>query len=718
MLRALIAALLFSFLTLGTPHQIQAQQSSESGWVLPVNDTLRILLVFIELEYDTMPHLEDLPDGKPEWPKGGLPAYADSIFDPFSADNPVGKMTAYYKEASLGNFVVLGDYLPELIRLPYSSVMRGGVSAVLKETNNVINRDSIYISAHGMGMKDFDFWEKSKGKGFEHNKSGDELLGVDHVMLLVRNYHKLGSAGGQTSGSSILEMDGKRTDSYSIFSAGHGFPFGILRHELNHLFLGGNNFHASGGNALGFKSYFTTLQGGWGMMGGAGSSFLTSTGWDRHRLGWKASENQYLISARDSLKREVDADLDAMEPSDAGIYFLRDFQTVGDAIRVRLPYIPDHQFPQWLWLENHVTQNYNGSQFDVFQYEHFDCTSYSRAGLYLKVQVDAHMKEGSNIFNTVNADYLRPILANGNYDFQWNDEKLELDYCVGGGASYAYELLDEWENPLSGNHEQEHIMRDLGDKPAIIDFEDHFQAVTRKVPDGFQRLNVFGHADHAFRKDGKNQVGIGSNPTTASMLTAVNSRRPFRPDDRNNTEVNLNGISIAILEQFPDGTVKIQLRFDDHIMEENRRWCAPGIVLSNHNPTGADLIVERILILDRGQTATRFDQPDTVGGMQVFTDLTHMRVTKDALLQNEGRIVLKYDSKLTIAAGAEMILARKSRMLLQDGSQLIVEPGAEVNGKGRIRIGRNARIYASDQEQHTLLRKRTWQKRRIILESR
>ena len=56
----------------------------------------------------------------------------------------------------------------------------------------------------------------------------------------------------------------------------NALPFEILKHEFNHLLLGGNNFHSGGGNAPMFQSYFMSLQGGWSMMGAANSSLLTA----------------------------------------------------------------------------------------------------------------------------------------------------------------------------------------------------------------------------------------------------------------------------------------------------------------------------------------------------------------------------------------------------------------------------------------------------------
>ncbi|MBK9539820.1 MAG: hypothetical protein IPO12_13910 [Flavobacteriales bacterium] len=47
---------------------------------------------------------------------------------------------------------------------------------------------------------------------------------------------------------------------------------------------------------------------------------------------------------------------------------LRDLVTSGDALRIRMPFLPEeHQ--QWLWVENHQTYALNGSPTDRFHWE-------------------------------------------------------------------------------------------------------------------------------------------------------------------------------------------------------------------------------------------------------------------------------------------------------------------------------------------------------------
>lgn len=693
-----------------------AQQNSEYGWGLSPRDTLRILVFFVEIDYDESPDLDRDADGNRVWPKGELPAYADELFDPFYKEHPEGRLTDYYREISLGNLVVLGDYYPELIREKYSDV-GSSPSTLMNRLSKRFGADTAFVTKHGLVASDFDFWEQSPGPGQKKVPVTEGFEGVDHVMIIFRNYHRIPSDNGQANTSSSIRIAGQRSNTYSMFGGGRRFPFGIMRHELNHLFLGGNNFHAGGGNSAVFRSYQLHVQGGWAMMGAANSSLLTCTGWDRYRMGWKAPDKKFLVSALDAASFEVNGNLSATDITGEGVYILRDFVVTGDVLRIKLPFIPEEEFQQWLWIENHTTRDHNGSQFDVFQFQHNDCVSDAVPGLFLQMQIDAETKEGSNVYGSVIADYLRPVPANGSFDFIWEDEPLQTEeYCVNGVAYRPYTLSTDFENPLTGNHELELSLRDDNPPFGILDKNDQIVPMTRRRDGGLDRLNFNGSFDHAFFEGGNESFGIGTNPSSASVLTLVNNRRPRTPDSRNNRTVYLNGISFKILETFPDRSVKIEVRFDDHRLMEDRRWCAPDIVLNNHNPAGPDLSVEAELSLARGLTPVRLDAPDTLpDGTSVFNDATRLRTARDAELNVAGRIHLRDDSRLIQEGGSVLSLARGSRMILSDSAQIHVKEGAKVSGKGRFKIRKGAVIECEDEETYRHIRRRTCQKKRVRL---
>ena len=80
---------------------------SRNGYFLPAHGTLRILLIFAEIEYDT---LEDPvpPNGTIGWPAHSLPTWVDNLLDTcIPTGQPEGLMTRYYFEASSGHYIIL-----------------------------------------------------------------------------------------------------------------------------------------------------------------------------------------------------------------------------------------------------------------------------------------------------------------------------------------------------------------------------------------------------------------------------------------------------------------------------------------------------------------------------------------------------------------------------------------------------------------------------------
>lgn len=696
-------------LTILVGLSLSAQKSSENGWTLPTKDTLRVLVLFVEIEYDTLPELDGLPNGKEVWPKGGLPTYADSLFDPHYREEPYALMSEYYRECSLGNLVVLGDYVPALFSVPYSSAGRRGYNSIFKNVSTQLEEFGVLLTSRGLTLKDFDLWLDNPGSGRPKIPSDTSFTGVDHAMILIRNYHKLPKGNGRASGSSFGIIGGKRTDTYSVFNGGNRIPFQILRHELNHLFLGGNNFHAGGGNSHNFQSYVPFVQGGWSMMGAAHSSFLTCAGWDRYRLGWKAKENKHLISARSVDGKELNGDISRADGSQE--FILRDFATTGDALRIKIPFIPDSEFQQWIWLENHQTFRNNGSRFDKYHYEFADCVVDSEPGLFAYMQIDAEKKSGSNIYSSVNADYLRPIPAEGNFDFQWEDAPRDLDPCINYIDYIPYFTPPEFENPLSGNHSQE--------KPFFTnDSDTHGRKTirenqTKRVNGEYEKQSSFGHPRNGFRIGGNTLLGIGTNPSSSSMLTLLNRRRPARENPKNNREVYLSGISVEILEELPDGSVRVLVKFDDNEINTPRRWCAPGIVLNDHCANGPDIVVNSTLKLDRGETMTRFSDPDTIGGKLYFNNPTTLIVEQNAEVKVDDKVEILGESKIEFKSGSALRLD-KGEIEVIDGS-IYFEHGSFIRGKGKIRVSKGSLVECEGSEMYKSLKKVVRPRKRLHL---
>ncbi len=688
-----------------------AQQNSEYGWVLAPYDTMRILAVFAEIDYSETDVSDPYPNGTKQWRPTELPTYADSVFDVFPRENPRGILSRYYRDISMGHLTVLGDYYPVTVTVPYALVLGKGLRGILQYVTDQVGRDD-RLSFHGLEPSDFDYWENSPGAGKRKSKSSGEFEGIDHLSVILRNHLSLGNGSGQASGSGIGLIGGKKSNTYSLFGGGASLPFAVFKHELNHLFLGGNNFHAGGGNETRFLSYTFCVQGGWAMMGAANASLLTCSAWDRYRLGWLGPDKAHLISALDTSGVEVQTDLNAAEGP--GTYILRDFLTTGDAIRIALPYIPEEEFPQWLWLENHLTVSGNGSPFDAFHYQNDDCIENAEPAIFVQRQIDAEEKTGPHVYNSVHADYLKPLTANGAYDFQWEDSIPDLPRCVNSTSHRPYRLESKWANPLTGNHQLEFPLV-YTDSTLEITAASGVVPGLWKVNNRYVRLPYLGHPSYGFSLQGQSRIGMGTNPSSASALTMLNNRRPRGDFKKNSNAVYLSGLSIKILDKLPDGSLKVQIRFDDNSIDGTTRWAAPEIVLNDHRTGMPDIVINGTLILDRGETLTRFSEPDTVDGTLFFTDRTKMIVREGAQMSIKGKLVLRVDSELHLEPGSDMSIARGGIIQLEGHSSIWISRGVVLGGRGRIKLSSKSRVYCETREERKEIRKMARPRKRVVL---
>ena len=101
-------------------------QEGKYGVFLPSNDTIRILVLYAEVQYDgstqscTEPSIFQT-NGWSSNPNGTLPpADADSLFDPVVPNDGVlkGLMSGIHQQASLNSYYVLGDYYPSVLKVP------------------------------------------------------------------------------------------------------------------------------------------------------------------------------------------------------------------------------------------------------------------------------------------------------------------------------------------------------------------------------------------------------------------------------------------------------------------------------------------------------------------------------------------------------------------------------------------------------------------------
>lgn len=676
--------------------------NSENGWYLAPHGTIRILVIFAEIDYDKVPSQDPQPEPTVDWLKGQLPAWKDDLFDPFPLEQPKAMVSRYYSEISLGGFVVLGDYLDHVV------IIRQSEHKNLRDLSGLAwgeaNKFGALHTAHDLSMADFDMWTDGGKPGKPKVNRPDIHPSYDHVMVILRNSSLTHGQGSTDAGSAGL-LFGYPSDTQSRFGAMNGLPFAILKHEFNHLLLGGNNFHSGGGNAPQFDSYILCDQGGWSMMGAANSSLLTCSAWDRDRLGWKADGAPYRINVHDQDGAYRNGDLDPLA-GDTGLFILKDLIPSGDAMRIRMPFLPDNVYQQWLWIENHQTTSRNGSPTDQFHWTSTNnpCLSNAVPGLYMTMQIEREEKVGNNIYGG-SADYLHPLTASGHYDVILTTDTIRAS-CPFHGQTIAYRLRTRWENPLSGNCEQELVVYDRN-KDGKVERGEHFVMGAGYRPNGsfVDDAGMFGAARHAWTADGERVLGLATNPSSANMLTLrCNGKQEYNkgvpPDNR---AIYLNGIRVELVEQRANGDIAVRVSTGDTRLEEHVRWCADSIVLPPlHGKDGNALTVARggRLLLDRSRTPTRMDLQEEVKGYSYFAPPTRFTVTNGArmLLEPKSELRLENGSELHLMPGSELIVEGCAKLKVDRSSHIVVHGDAKLDAKASTlrKLRRKGRLTDAD----------------------
>ena len=673
---------------------------SRNGFKLPSTGVIRLLIVFAE--YDYLNGGDPTPaEGTSGWPAHSLPTWADDLTDVHaSTGNAKGVITRYYQMASSGNYTVLGDYLlaPD----------NGGIFKVQTESAQTVEPDNQelmaqvdqktggnFITAHGLNnISYFDLWTCPDNEyGLPKVTPGNENPGkYDHVVFIWRNssFNGIGNYSYFSPGS----MLGNEANTYSWFGTHDKVPTQIMVHEYAHLIYGGLDFHCGGGGWFTGGDYWIPAIGGWSNLGLSGSSLLSWNAWDRLRLDWKAPGNIYSISARnESNTEELNGDLDAANPSQSGIYTLRDFVATGDALRIKLPFIdPEGEYPEYLWLENHNTFSMNQCQWDRFLYEDGNsCIQPAVYGLYAYMQIDRETRQGTTFDEVFKgfANYLRPVTAEGFYDKEF-EEVAVPNTCIGSMAMYPFNRLPENSNPLTGSGDQEYYSVDWN-QDNVLDHSDQFYTSIENI-NGTYYKNMFnnGHSRNAFTKSGNNKIGIGTNPSSSTLMNMVGYDTPVE-GATNIRKVYLNGVSVEILNQKEDGTMQVQIRFDDVDVDSDVRWCADEIVLNPVSSTSGyslNLKSGRTITLDQGITATRMTDPVLFKNRMIFASPTVFTIEPNAKmhLETDSKIVLRNTSTLKMKPGSSCVIEDGGLMELESGTTLIIENSGSlsINGKGKL----------------------------------
>ncbi|HLG34019.1 MAG TPA: T9SS type A sorting domain-containing protein [Bacteroidia bacterium] len=716
-----------------------AQQNSESGYGIPVHTPtatpLKVMLVFAEAVGGSCGDA-----AQPNWPAGSLPTNAGNYFDAFL---PVGGPTSYitkiYHDASFGQFILLGDYVNQVIQVP-CALANNPFGNVLTQLNTILSSPGQHFGDPNTQLSDFDkYTVPSPYAGLIKPPSTNTM--IDFLVICWRNIPIWGCNQGYgcTPGQSQITPIGPFTGfengcAYRMCADIGGFKF--MLQEIFHAMYGGNNWHS--GDLTGT---FMAATEPWGLctqsIGGGMSNVVC--GWDRKHLGWNnPPDKNMLISARDgnNINAEVATDLNIITnpvSSSDGTYILRDFVTYGDALQIKLPHINWQNYgdvkSQYLWIENH--QLWNVYDHDANWTNGEGCGTDWVPGIYSQIQVGKDQKDENNIPNIFSTDnfhpngsggWLLPLTADGNYDYVYGPNATGPAPCGWTITNPPTTITDKYSpdvkpNPFTGWSDLYGLPNTdnsdyIGDNPAIdggTNMGIYFPAGGPNIL--WNRLGrgndaVAFHCDFGCPIDGKKILSIATNPASVPVYTFRTGSYSDPRGSYENDKIWLNGLSITILEEniFSTGAVKLKVRWDDYDVDRDVRWCS-NIILSQNDFNVAqpslNLKDSKTILLDRGKSPTEFEKVEEINGEKYFTKPTvltclpnsyfHLEPNSTVIVDNGSTLKLNDNSKLEIESGAQVIVRNGSKLILEAGSNLIVHDGGEViiESTGTLEYGEN-----------------------------
>lgn len=674
------------------------------GFLLPARDTVYVLVVFAEVDYTECgedPHERQYGNawGRDSAGRTRLPYDADSLLDPAPVEPAAarGIITRTYGEASFWRFVVLGDYVPEVVRVPCRQLPAGGTKSLQQEVELVARqlREKPLRTAHGLTWELFDRWTLlPQQAGLPKSRSPapaspDYKPRLDVLFIIWRNLaYRLdiqkpplpcNYGFGLWICDSPLPLGpftgGVETaSSYTTCGTAQGGAVGFLT-EFFHGLYGGNHWHTAGGAGLHTFPFLPVCRG----LSTQGSRPIYAIGYDRWLMGWKAPGKAHLLSAVNERGEEVPTDLQHPTRPETLRVWLRDFLTTGDVVRIRLPYLDkggEKVKAQYLWLEN---RRFAASS-EVWGSRHRNsCESVPPSplrgfpGLYAYIQVGKDKREGTDIYS---ADPAHPnglgswifwLPAEGRYDFVFR--QTEKGYALDKAASLP--------NPLTGMHDFYLSWDENGDGQVHPLGEGQGFGVLEWRGDSVcSSWYVLGDEWDAFQRG--HRLSMETNPAPVPVYTlrsAEGYRAPSRghPAPYDNRVVWLSGLCIDILRERSDGALLLEIRWDEFSVRKPVRWC--GEVRLSPNPfdsTAPALRIYRTVVLDRSESP--------LYGQAVAYD----SVEKRHWFSDTTRLVVERGARLRIERGGSLILRR--------GSQLIIAPGATVEGSGTIEIEPGGRL--------------------------
>ncbi|MBR4488475.1 MAG: hypothetical protein IKO89_07960 [Bacteroidales bacterium] len=440
------------------------------------------------------------------------------------------------------------------------------------------------------------------------------------------------------------------------------------------------------------------IQGGYGLMGAAGSGLVCCNGYERWRMHWKHPSSPYYIGARNALNNGfVNSDISKEDGNKS--FVLRDFVTYGDAVRIKMPYKDSTITPnQYIWLEFHNVGHNN--KLDFLQYSNSDtCLYQGSPGVYAYYQIGRDILQGtlSQVRDGVNRDNLRIISNEGYWDYTQYRYTCDTDFvCTSWNGDSCY-YVPEFSNAFCGYQDQECFIvpkwydTNLGN--TIDSVYDHglFVGTEQKIREVSAHnmmkngamithsIPFLGDSLDAFSSHRK--INMGTNPSTCNAKTYYtnsNGKVNFIFDHNtqyNDTTTYLTGLSIEMMP-IGDTLWAVLVRWDDYDIIDNARWTGRIVLKGSEqvNLTGGHSIT-----LAQNRTPAQ-QKRNTESGYFAAPTLLTCEAGSHFTQQPHSTLLLTEKSRFALDSGATYHLGDSAQILVREKSSFTISRGADFTG--------------------------------------
>lgn len=683
-----------------------SQRNSWDGWSINPTSHFNCLNIFINIIYDISdPNNSNFPTSiawRADTINEGIntcqPTYLLNYMDTIYNSNSLhGLVTRVYGESSFNNLQICGDFV--VVNIKESTII--GPNNNQFNYNNIINAVVTYINNSG-GLSTI--YNHNNIQYYDYENNGK----IFFTNILIRNITK--EYGGINEGSGYGSTGIPSTTKILVDGVERNFnhgtrqcigsgnisrnPKNIFVHEIAHSFFGSNAFHTSGGNHRGSSEPmpFLSIQGGYGLMGNSGSSLVSCNGYERWRMHWRHPSNSSVgswIVARSKFNYAINSDIQKSDGNKS--FWLRDFVTYGDAIRIKLPYKDSEDaYNQYIWIENH--QGCSNGKLDSLQFANIhNCRPQDASGVYMYYQVGRDVLSGSyyDVYDAVGRDNLRMIPAEGYWNYtvhQLNPSDAYNFRCINWQLHDYYTSRDS-ANPFCGTHDMEtHYSIPSNSNNITLAMA---RSMWRKTigENNIDSLVANGDARDAFKT--QRTINMGTNPSTCNTKAFYNNNNGSSSSsilvpsancqNRNNLTTYLTGLGIEVIP-LSNGTARINIRWDDYNIRNDAFWTG-RIVLKEQ----AILNTGYKIILQQNLTPSQVT-PDAISGY--FAPTTSLicesgsnfvqQNASEVKLTEKSSLVLESGSRYEVGNGASLIVDSTASLVLNAGDSLIVKGGGYV----------------------------------------